>query len=164
MSANLVSCVTTTETASPTAHMSRRSATSSCRCSCPATDLTGQKIAGRGYVQITGLAWSGGGAVSKVDVSADGGRSWKEAKLQAPVLPKAHTRFTFDWAWDGQEAVIQSRCTDDQGEVQPSVAELYKDWGIAGEEAKKAVRTTHFNAMQPWKVASDGSISNAMFA
>jgi sulfane dehydrogenase subunit SoxC len=124
----------------------------------------GLKIAGRGYVQITGLAWSGGGAVSKVDVSTDGGRSWKEAKLQAPVLPKAHTRFTFDWAWDGQEAVIQSRCTDDQGEVQPSVAELYKNWGIAGEEAKKAVRTTHFNAMQPWKVASDGSVSNAMFS
>jgi sulfane dehydrogenase subunit SoxC len=118
----------------------------------------------RGYVQITGLAWSGGGAVSKVDVSTDGGRSWKEAKLQAPVLPKAHTRFNFDWAWDGEEAVIQSRCTDDQGDVQPSVAELYKDWGITGEEAKKAVRTTHFNAMQPWKVARDGSVSNAMFS
>jgi sulfane dehydrogenase subunit SoxC len=124
----------------------------------------GMKIASRGYVQITGLAWSGGGAVSRVDVSTDGGRSWKEAKLQAPVLPKAHTRFNFDWAWDGQEAVIQSRCTDDQGDVQPSVAELYKDWGITGEEAKKAVRTSHFNAMQPWKVASDGSISNAMFS
>src|SRR5882757_4763680 len=58
----------------------------------------GLKLARPGYVQITGLAWSGGGAVSKVDVSTDGGRSWKEAKLQAPVLPKAHTRFTFDWA------------------------------------------------------------------
>jgi sulfane dehydrogenase subunit SoxC len=124
----------------------------------------GLKIPGQGYVQITGLAWSGGGAVSKVDVSTDGGRSWKEAKLQAPVLPKAHTRFTFDWAWNGEEAVIQSRCTDDQGEVQPSVAELYKNWGITGEEAKKAVRTTHFNAMQPWKVARDGSVSNAMFS
>jgi sulfane dehydrogenase subunit SoxC len=124
----------------------------------------GLKIPGQGYVQITGLAWSGGGAVSKVDVSTDGGRSWKEAKLHAPVLPKAHTRFTFDWAWNGEEAVIQSRCTDDQGEVQPSVAELYKNWGITGEEAKKAVRTTHFNAMQPWKVARDGSVSNAMFS
>jgi sulfane dehydrogenase subunit SoxC len=124
----------------------------------------GLKIPGQGYVQITGLAWSGGGAVSKVDVSTDGGRSWKEAKLHAPVLPKAHTRFTFDWAWNGEEAVILSRCTDDQGEVQPSIAELYKNWGITGEEAKKAVRTTHFNAMQPWKVARDGSVSNAMFS
>jgi sulfane dehydrogenase subunit SoxC len=118
----------------------------------------------KGYVQITGLAWSGGGAVSKVDVSTDGGKTWKEAKLHAPVLPKAHTRFTFDWAWNGDEAVIVSRCTDDQGDVQPSVAELYKNWGITGEEAKKAVRTTHFTAMQPWRVARDGSVHNAMFS
>jgi sulfane dehydrogenase subunit SoxC len=69
----------------------------------------GLKMPGKGYVQITGLAWSGGGAVSKVDVSTDGGRTWKEAKLQAPVLPKAHTRFNFDWAWGGEEAVILSR-------------------------------------------------------
>jgi sulfane dehydrogenase subunit SoxC len=124
----------------------------------------GLKVAGKGYVQITGLAWSGGGAVSKVDVSTDGGRTWKAAKLHAPVLPKAHTRFTFDWAWDGEEAVIQSRCTDDQGEVQPSVAELYKNWGITGEEAKKPVRASHYNAMQPWKVARDGSVHNAMFS
>ena len=117
---------------------------------------------GPGYVQITGLAWSGGGAVRKVDVSTDGGRTWKEAKLQAPVLPKAHTRFNFDWAWNGEEAVILSRCTDDQGEVQPSIAELYKDWGIP--DAKKVVRGQHYNAMQPWKVARDGSVSNAMFS
>src|SRR5271169_941090 len=124
----------------------------------------GLEMLRKGYVQITGLAWSGGGAVSKVDVSTDGGRSWKEAKLQAPVLPKAHTRFTFDWAWDGEEAVIQSRCTDDQGEVQPSVAELYKNWGITGEDAKKAVRASHYNAMQPWSVVRDGSVRNAMFS
>jgi sulfane dehydrogenase subunit SoxC len=127
----------------------------------PSAGLT---IPGKGYVQITGLAWSGGGAVSKVDVSTDGGRTWKEAKLHAPVLPKAHTRFTFDWNWDGEEAVIQSRCTDDQGDVQPSVAELYRGWGFTGEEAKKPVRASHHNAMQPWKVARDGSVHNAMFS
>jgi sulfane dehydrogenase subunit SoxC len=118
----------------------------------------------KGYVQITGLAWSGGGAVSRVDISTDGGRTWKEAKLQAPILPKAHTRFTFDWAWDGEEAMLMSRCTDDQGDVQPSRAELYKNWGIPDQDSQKAVRTTHFNAMQPWKVARDGSIHDAMFA
>jgi sulfane dehydrogenase subunit SoxC len=124
----------------------------------------GMAMPGKGYVQITGLAWSGGGAVRKVDVSIDGGKTWKEAKLQAPVLPKAHTRFTFDWAWDGEEAVIVSRCTDDQGEVQPSIAQLYKDWGISDEEAKKPVRGQHYNAMQPWRVARDGSVHNAMFS
>jgi sulfane dehydrogenase subunit SoxC len=122
----------------------------------------GLKVAGKGYVQITGLAWSGGGAVSKVDVSTDGGRTWKEAKLHAPVLPKAHTRFTFDWVWDGEETVIMSRSTDDTGDVQPSRAELYKNWGIT--DLEKPARTTHFNAMQPWKVARDGSVHDAMFS
>jgi sulfane dehydrogenase subunit SoxC len=117
----------------------------------------------KGYVQITGLAWSGGGAVRKVDISTDGGRTWKEAKLQSPVLPKAHTRFTFDWAWDGEEAMLVSRCTDETGDVQPTRAELYKHWGIPDDEAQKAVRTTHFNAMQPWRVARDGSVHDAMF-
>jgi sulfane dehydrogenase subunit SoxC len=124
----------------------------------------GMAIPGRGYVQITGLAWSGGGKVSKVDVSTDGGRSWKEATLQTPVHTKAHTRFTFDWAWDGGEAVLLSRCTDERGEVQLSRAELYKNWGISDADSKKAVRTTHFNAMQPWIVARDGSVHDGMFA
>jgi sulfane dehydrogenase subunit SoxC len=115
-----------------------------------------------GYVEITGLAWSGGGKITKVDVSTDGGQSWKEAKLQAPVLTKAQTRFNFDWAWDGQECVIQSRCVDENGVVQPSRAELYKDWGIA--ETDKPARAIHFNAMQPWRVARDGSLHDAMFS
>jgi sulfane dehydrogenase subunit SoxC len=123
----------------------------------------GMKLPGRGYVQITGLAWSGGGAISKVEVSTDGGRSWKEAKLQGPVLPKAHTRFTFDWNWNGEEAVLMSRSTDDTGDLQPSRPELYKNWGIPAEDAQKAVRTTHFNAIQPWKIARDGSIQDGMF-
>jgi sulfane dehydrogenase subunit SoxC len=124
----------------------------------------GLAIPGRGYVQITGLAWSGGGKVAKVDVSTDGGRSWKEARLQTPVHTKAHTRFNFDWAWNGDEAVLLSRCTDERGEVQPSVAELYNHWGITGEDAKKPNRAIHFNAMQPWRVARDGSVHDAMFA
>jgi sulfane dehydrogenase subunit SoxC len=124
----------------------------------------GLKLAGPGYAQITGIAWSGGGVVKKVDISTDGGLTWKEAKLEAPVLPRAHTRFTFDWAWDGQEAVIMSRCTDELDEVQPSRAELYANWGISEEESKKPPsRAIHTNAMQPWKVARDGSVHNAMF-
>src|SRR5215470_6515973 len=107
----------------------------------------GMKLPRRGYVQITGLAWSGGGAVSKVDVSTDGGKNWKEAKLQTPVHTKAHTRFTFDWAWDGGEAVLLSRCTDELGEVQPSRAELYTHWGISEADLKKPTRAIHFNAM-----------------
>jgi len=124
----------------------------------------GLKIPRPGYVQITGLAWSGGGVVKKVDVSTDGGKTWKEAKLQGPVVPRAHTRFTFDWAWNGEEAVLLSRCADERNEIQPSRAELYAFWGISEEEAKKPARAIHFNAMQPWRVARDGSVLDAMYA
>jgi len=123
----------------------------------------GMKIPGKGYVEITGLAWSGGGKITKVEVSTDGGKSWKEAKLQAPVLPKAHTRFNFDWNWDGEETVIMSRSTDDQGDAQLSRAELYQHWGIT-DNPEKPHRTTHFNAIQPWRVARDGSLHDAMFS
>jgi sulfane dehydrogenase subunit SoxC len=124
----------------------------------------GLKMPAKGYVQITGLAWSGGGVIKKVEVSTDGGKTWKEATLQAPVLPRAHTRFTFNWAWDGQEAVIQSRATDELNEVQPTRAELYKNWGIPDAQAQQATRAIHTNAQQPWKIARDGSITDAMFA
>jgi len=119
----------------------------------------------KGYVQITGLAWSGAGKISKVEVSTDGGKNWKDAKIQGPVHAKAHTRFTYDWAWDGQEAILQSRCTDETGDVQPSVAELGKHWQIPIEDWTKAERprAIHFNAIQPWKVARDGTITDAMF-
>jgi sulfane dehydrogenase subunit SoxC len=124
----------------------------------------GLKIANRGYVQIGGIAWSGGGVIKKVEVSTDGGETWKEATLQAPVLPRAHTRFAFDWAWDGQEAVLLSRSTDETGEVQPSLAELAKYWGFSEAESRKPMpRAIHFNAQQPWRVARDGSVHDAMY-
>ena len=115
----------------------------------------------KGYVQITGLAWSGAGKVAKVDVSTDGGKTWRQAKIDGPVHSKAHTRFNFDWEWNGQEAMLMSRCTDETGDVQLSQAELYRNLGIT--TLTKPSRTTHFNAIQPWKVARDGSISDAMF-
>jgi sulfane dehydrogenase subunit SoxC len=124
----------------------------------------GLSIPRKGYVQITGLAWSGGGVISKVDVSTDGGKTWKEAKLQTPVHSKAHTRFTFDWAWNGEEATLMSRCTDEKGEVQPTRAELYKNWGISEAEMQKPARAIHTNMIQPWHVASDGSVHNAMYS
>jgi sulfane dehydrogenase subunit SoxC len=116
----------------------------------------------RGYVQITGLAWSGAGKIAKVDVSTDGGKTWREARIDGAVHSKAHTRFNFDWEWNGQETVIMSRSTDETGDVQPSREELYRHWGIA--DLEHPARTTHFNAIQPWKIARDGTISDVMFA
>jgi sulfane dehydrogenase subunit SoxC len=112
----------------------------------------GQSLIGKGFYNITGLAWTGRGKVKQVDVSTDGGRNWKSARLETPVLSKALTRFNLDWVWDGKPAILQSRVTDETGFVQPTIGQL------------RAVRGTksiyHNNAIQSWSVAASGEVSN----
>ena len=123
------------------------------------------RLSGPGFYEITGVAWSGKGVVSRLEVSTDGGRTYQDARLQDPVLPKAHTRFCLDWNWDGREAVLQSRCTDETGEVQPTIDEMAKVWGATKEEWMENFRTPSlFNPIQPWRVNRDGTIDNALFA
>ena len=112
----------------------------------------GQRLPGPGVYEITGLAWSGRGLVRRVEVSTDGGKTWRDARLQAPALRFAHTRFGLDWRWDGREAVLQSRCIDETGYVQPTLRELVRARGLE----------SHYfnNAIQSWKVAVDGSVHN----
>lgn len=112
----------------------------------------GQQLPGPGVYEIRGLAWSGRGLVRRVEVSTDGGKTWQDASLQAPVLRFAHTRFRLDWQWDGREAVLQSRCTDETGYVQPTVAELVR---VRGRNW-----IYYNNGIQSWKVAADGSVHN----
>jgi sulfane dehydrogenase subunit SoxC len=112
----------------------------------------GQRLPGPGFHEIRGLAWSGRGLVRRVEISADGGKTWRNAKLQEPVLRFAHARFRLDWRWDGREAVLQSRCTDETGYVQPTLTELAKVRGLNS--------FYHNNAIQGWKVAADGSVHN----
>lgn len=119
----------------------------------------GQRLPAPGFYEITGLAWTGGGAVRRVDVSTDGGRTYKAAELQQPVFRYAHTRFRFPWTWNGEEAVLQSRCIDERGEVQPTIAEAAKNMGVTTDYFYEA---DHFNGIQPWKVSRDGSIHNAI--
>ena len=114
----------------------------------------GHKLASAGFYEISGLAWSGRGAIRKVEVSVDGGRTWKDAQLQAPVLPIAFTRFRYGWKWDGGEAILQSRCTDEHGDIQPALADLVK--------ARGDHWSYHFNPIQSWKVSTDGSVQNAL--
>lgn len=111
----------------------------------------GQRVAA-GFVEIRGLAWSGRGRITKVEVSTDGGRTWQPAVLEGPVLPKCHTRFRFAWHWHGRETVLQSRCTDETGYVQPSRVALT---AVRGKNSHY-----HYNAIQSWKVAADGTIGN----
>src|SRR5207245_1480197 len=58
----------------------------------------------RGWWEISGIAWSGRGRITRVDVSTDGGKQWEPAELQQPVLPKCHARFRYRGRWDGRDA------------------------------------------------------------
>ena len=104
----------------------------------------GQKLTGRGYYTITGFAWSGSGAVRRVEVSTDGGRTWNDAQLQEPVLRLALARFQLPWTWNGGEA----------GQVQPTLADHAKFWAPMGGP--------HGNMIQPWRVTNDGQVLNAL--
>jgi len=120
------------------------------------TPSGGQMLLDSGYYQISGLAWSGRGKVQRVDVSVDGGRNWKTARLQAPVMSKCLTRFTLDWVWDGRPALVQSRAIDETGYVQPNYRQL------------RAVRGTrsiyHNNAIQTWLVQEGGEVKNVQLS
>ena len=111
-----------------------------------------QTLLDKGYYNISGLAWSGRGSIKRVDVSVDGGRNWRTARIEGPTLSKALTRFNFDWVWDGKPAILQSRAIDSTGYVQPKINQL------------RAVRGTrsiyHNNAIQSWKISENGEVSN----
>jgi sulfane dehydrogenase subunit SoxC len=119
----------------------------------------GQKLLTAGYYTITGLAWSGRGAIKAVDVSVDGGISWKRSRLESPVLDKCLTRFNLSWDWnpkDGKPAMLQSRAIDSTGYVQPKYGQL------------RAVRGTrsiyHNNAIQTWRINASGEVENVHVA
>ena len=124
----------------------------------------GQRLPGPGFYEITGLAWSGGGTIRRVEVSTNGGRDWKDAQLQEPVLRLAHTRFRFTWNWNGEEAVLQSRCTDDQGTVQPSITKVANVWGVSLDYFQTTTNSVgRFNPIQPWRVTREGNVQNALW-
>ncbi|MCE2988771.1 MAG: sulfite dehydrogenase [Nitrosomonadaceae bacterium] len=116
------------------------------------TPSGGQTLLDKGFYNVSGLAWSGRGKIKRVDVSFDGGQNWRTAKLETPVLTKCLTRFNISFVWDGSPCVLQSRAIDDTGYVQPKINQL------------RAVRGTrsiyHNNAIQSWKLAASGEVSN----
>ena len=115
----------------------------------------GMKLAGPGQQEIQGFAWSGNGRITAVDVSVDGGKNWQEAALEGPVLDKCLTRFRYRWNWAGGPATIVSRAVDSTGYVQPWVADIQKVRAIAGF-------VQHHNGVQPWSVAANGEVKNAI--
>ena len=119
-----------------------------------------QKLPDKGWYEITGLAWSGRGAVKKVEISTDGGKSWNLAELKGNPNPMAHTRFGYMWKWDGEEHVIMSRMTDDSGLVQPTGEESAKALGMPYTKGFRPPGLN--NSVMAWKIAKDGSVANGL--
>jgi sulfane dehydrogenase subunit SoxC len=113
----------------------------------------GMTMQGPGVYEISGLAWSGAGRIAKVEVSADGGKSWADAALGDTVLPKALTRFRLPWMWSGEPALLLSRATDEKGDRQPTRAQWLAQYAPG--------QTYHFNGIAAWQVQASGQVSHA---
>jgi len=112
----------------------------------------GLTMPGPGLYEVSGIAWSGSGTITKVEVSADGGQTWAEATLSTPVLPRTLTRFRIPWKWNGGPAIVKSRATDSMGEMQPTRDKLVAEHGTNV--------VFHYNAIQAWSIAGNGEVTN----
>ncbi|MDH5738149.1 MAG: sulfite dehydrogenase, partial [Gammaproteobacteria bacterium] len=106
----------------------------------------------KGVYEISGIAWSGHGAIKKVEVSADGGKHWAEAALQSEPSALCLTRFRIPWQWNGQTAILQSRAMDDKGNLQP-----VRNTALAG---RSPADIYHYNGIQSWQVSTNGRVRN----
>ena len=113
---------------------------------------SGQVLLDKGFFNVTGIAWSGRGKIRRVDVSVDGGKNWRAARLETPVLDKCLTRFNIHWTWDGKDTILMSRATDSTGQVQASISAMRKVRGTRS--------IYHNNAIQSWLVSPNGEVSN----
>ena len=109
-----------------------------------------RQLTAPGWWPVTGLAWTGRGKITRVDVSTDGGKSWTEAELTSPVLAMAHARFEHMWKWNGGAAHLMSRAIDETGYVQPTL-DVFRRVRGAGTDY-------HFNAIRGWLVQPDGRV------
>jgi sulfane dehydrogenase subunit SoxC len=112
----------------------------------------GMTMQGPGLYEVSGLAWSGAGRITRVEVSSDGGAHWRDASLSGPSLPKSFVRFRLPWEWNGAEAMLQSRATDDKGRVQESRAAWTAQYSSGNR--------FHNTMIQTWAVDSEGRINN----
>jgi sulfane dehydrogenase subunit SoxC len=114
-----------------------------------------------GIYEISGIAYAGTGRIAKVLVSADGGKSWAESALQEPRLPKAFTRFSMPWRWDGGPAILQSRAWDEAGNMQPTREQFV---ALRGQTSKppsvRGFPGHHFNAITSWGVEPKGEVKH----
>ena len=122
----------------------------------------GQSLKEPGYYQISGVAYSGNGRISKVTVSADGGKSWADAAIQGPAQDKAFTRFHMPWRWDGQPAVLTSRAVDSGGNIQPLRADFvaHRGQSLRPSTNPLAFGNNHYNSLTCWGINEKGEIAH----
>jgi sulfane dehydrogenase subunit SoxC len=121
----------------------------------------GHSLKGPGFYEISGIAYSGTGRIAKVLVSADGGKSWAEAALTAPVNSKSFTRFRMPWRWDGQPVTLQSRAWDEAGNFQPLRAEFVAARGETKTPPNPlGFPNQHYNSITSWGIDNKGEIKH----
>jgi DMSO/TMAO reductase YedYZ molybdopterin-dependent catalytic subunit len=89
--------------------------------------LSRTRFVDAGPVQLEGRAWSGWGAVERVEVSMDGGATWVDAALDGPTGEFAWSAWRFDWEAQPGEYELSCRATDAAGNSQPLAAEWNYD-------------------------------------
>ncbi|PID47835.1 MAG: sulfite dehydrogenase [Proteobacteria bacterium] len=114
----------------------------------PWTDLKDGQM-----VEIEGLAWSGMGTITAVDLSFDGGKTYKKAELKGLVLPKCWTRWSYIHKYKkGEVLLLTSRAMDDAGYIQPTIDEETSVVGVEG--------VYHRNAVETWEVTKTGEVNH----
>jgi sulfane dehydrogenase subunit SoxC len=122
----------------------------------------GLTLNGAGFYEVSGIAYSASGRIAKVMVTADGGKTWAQAALQGPVLPKAFTRFRVPWRWDGGPAILQSRAWDEAGNMQPTRAEVIAQRGQTKAAVTNATAfpSQHYNGPTSWAIERTGEVKH----
>ena len=92
--------------------------------------FTRERRLAAGPCALHGRAWSGRGAIERVEVSTDGGATWADAQLQPSAGSHAWTGWSFDWDAMPGSYELCSRATDATGTAQP----LQPDWNLHGVE------------------------------
>lgn len=81
----------------------------------------------RGSHAIRGLAWSGCGAITRVEVSVDGGQTWHDAHLEGPREKWIWARWSYLWEVNEPgHYKLMARATDEEGRTQPQTKWNYQ--------------------------------------
>ena len=116
--------------------------------------MTRSRFLAPARVIVEGRAWSGRAPIARVEFSADGGRTWSDAKLEAAPSPFAWRRWTYEWdATRAGEYELSVRATDEAGNTQP----LDQAWNAEGVQNNAVQRVRAVVGMPAERQAAAGS-------